>query len=70
MTEPLGRRRWVIPEGMIPSQSTGPKPDLESHETDCASIIEADVPIVVQHTRRDSRQAELGLLSTMAYPAD
>ena len=33
-----------------------------------ASIIEADVPIVVQHTRLDSRQAENALMTTIAYP--
>jgi hypothetical protein len=37
--------------------------------TDYASVIESDVPIVVQHTRLDSRQAETALLSTMAFPA-
>ena len=36
-------------------------------DTDTASQIESDVPIVVQHTRLDSRQAELALLTTMAY---
>lgn len=46
--------------------------DLKSPEpipfdTDYASLIESDVPVVVQHTRLDSRQAELGLLSTIAY---
>ncbi len=35
--------------------------------TDYASVIESDVPIVVQHTRLDSRQAELALLTTLAY---
>lgn len=35
--------------------------------TDYASIIRSDVPIVVQHTRLDSRQAEEALLSTVAY---
>ena len=35
--------------------------------TDYASVIESDQPIVCQHTRLDSRQAELGLLSTMAW---
>ncbi len=35
-----------------------------------ASVIESDVPIVCQHTRLDSRQAENALLSTMAYPVD
>lgn len=37
-------------------------------DTDFASVIEADVPVVVQHTRLDSRQAENALLSTIAYP--
>ena len=36
-------------------------------DTDFASLIESDVPIVVQHTRLDSRQAELALLSTIAF---
>jgi hypothetical protein len=34
---------------------------------DYASIIESDVPIVVQHTRLDSRQSEEALLTTIAY---
>jgi len=34
---------------------------------DFASVIESDVPIVVQHTRLDSRQAENALLSTIAH---
>jgi hypothetical protein len=34
---------------------------------DYASVIVSDVPIVVQHTRLDSRQAEEALLSTVAY---
>jgi len=38
--------------------------------TDFASVIESDVPIVVQHTRLDSRQAANALLSTVAFPAD
>lgn len=37
-------------------------------DTDYACVIESDVPVVVQHTRLDSRQAENALLSTMAYP--
>jgi hypothetical protein len=122
---PIGRRRWAIAEGYIPSWSNGPEPQLTSHETACllnagvedarveiavyfenrepavpfrvrvpaertlhvrfnelhdpepipkdtdyASVIEADVPIVVQHTRLDSRQAENALLSTTAYASD
>jgi hypothetical protein len=38
--------------------------------TDFASIIESDVPIVVQHTRLDSRQAALALMSTIGFSAD
>jgi hypothetical protein len=122
---PIGKRRWAIAEGYIPEASTGPAPEMESHETACilnagdeparveitvffadrdpagpyrrtvpprrtlhlrfnelddpepipkgtdfASVIEADVPIVVQHTRLDSRQAENALLSTIAYASD
>ena len=36
--------------------------------TDFSSVIRSDVPVVVQHTRLDSRQAALALLSTMAHP--
>jgi hypothetical protein len=36
-------------------------------DTDYASVFESDVPIVVQHTRLDSRRAEVSLLSTIAY---
>lgn len=123
--EPVGRRRWAIAEGYIPSWSHGPEPEFESHETACilnagdedahvritvffedrepagpyeatvparrtmhvrfndledperlprgkdfASVVESDVPIVVQHTRLDSRQAENALMTTVAYGAD
>src|SRR4051794_40579130 len=39
-------------------------------DTEYASVIESDVPIVVQHTRLDSRQAENALLSTIAYASN
>ncbi len=123
--EALGRTRWAIAEGYIPSESTYSERALTSHETACilnatdqdahvaitvffadrepvgpyrltvparrtkhlrfndlddprpiprdtdyASVIESDVPIVVQHTRLDSRRAEVALLSTMAYAAE
>lgn len=122
--EAIGRKRWAIAEGYIPPSSTGPRPQMTSHETVCllnagsqdahvsitvfysdqppagpyrvlvpaertkhvrfndlsdpapiptdcdyASLIESDVPIVVQHTRLDSRQAENALLSTIAFAA-
>jgi hypothetical protein len=43
------------------------EPEALPTDTDYASVIESDVPIVVQHTRLDSRQAENALLSTIAY---
>jgi hypothetical protein len=125
MSDEIGRKRWAIAEGYIPSWSNGPEPQFTSHETACllnaskeeahveitiffsdrepvgpyqltvpprrtkhvrfndlkdpepipvdtdyASVIEADVPIVVQHTRLDSRQAENALLSTIAFAID
>jgi len=42
-------------------------PEPIPRDTDYSSVIESDVPIVVQHTRLDSRQAALALLSTIAY---
>lgn len=35
--------------------------------TPYASVIESDLPIVVQHTRLDSRQAENALMTTIGY---
>lgn len=34
---------------------------------DYSSHIESDIPVVIQHTRLDSRQSENALLSTIAY---
>ena len=42
-------------------------PEPIPRDTDYASVIESNVPNVVQHTRLDSRQAENALLSTVAY---
>ena len=39
-------------------------------DTDYSALIEADCPIVVQHTRLDSRQSENALFSTIAFPSD
>ena len=38
--------------------------------TPFASVVESDRPVVCQHTRLDSRQAENALLSTIAYPGE
>jgi hypothetical protein len=42
-------------------------PEPIPRATDYASLIASDVPIVVQHTRLDSRQAAAALLTTVAY---
>jgi hypothetical protein len=42
-------------------------PEPIPKSTDYASVIESDVPIVVQHTRLDSRQADNALITTIAY---
>jgi hypothetical protein len=33
--DPIGRKRWAIPEGYIPGWSHGPEPQMQSHETIC-----------------------------------
>lgn len=43
-------------------------PEQISRGTDYASVIASDVPIVIQHTRLDSRQAENALITTVAHP--
>ncbi|MBW4053043.1 MAG: sensory rhodopsin transducer [Proteobacteria bacterium] len=45
-------------------------PEPVPHGTEYSSVIDSDVPIVVQHTRLDSRQAENALMTTIAFPAD
>jgi hypothetical protein len=45
-------------------------PEPIPHATEYASIIESDVPIVVQHTRLDSRQSENAIMTTMAFGSD
>jgi hypothetical protein len=44
-------------------------PEPVPRDTPYSSVIESDVPIVVQHTRLDSRKEALGLLSTIAWSA-
>ncbi|HET9154606.1 MAG TPA: sensory rhodopsin transducer [Solirubrobacterales bacterium] len=44
-------------------------PEPIPRDTPYSAVIESDRPIVVQHTRLDSRQPALALLSTIAHPA-
>jgi hypothetical protein len=69
--DPAGPYRVVVPARRTRHVRFNDLCDPEPipHGTDYASVIESNVPIVVQHTRLDSRQAENALLSTIAYAA-
>ena len=43
------------------------QPEPVPRDTSYSSVIVSDVPIVVQHTRLDSRHPNIALLSTIAY---
>lgn len=66
---PLGPYKLLIPARRTKhvrfNDLNDPKPI--PHAIDFASVIESDVPIVVQYTRLDSRQAENALMTTMAF---
>ena len=68
--EPVGPYRVTVPARRTRhlrfNDLTDPAPIPRG--TDYSSVIESDVPIVVQHTRLDSRHAANALLSTIAYP--
>ena len=46
------------------------RPEPVPRDTDYAAILRSSVPIVVQHTRLDSRRDALALMTTMAWPAE
>ncbi|CCE10512.1 conserved hypothetical protein [Bradyrhizobium sp. STM 3843] len=68
--EPIGPYRLTVPSRrtvhMRFNDLTDPAP--VPRDTSYASLIEASAPVVVQHTRLDSRQPAMALLSTVAYP--
>lgn len=43
------------------------EPEKIPRDTDYACVIESSVPVVVQYTRLDSRQAENALMTTVPY---
>jgi hypothetical protein len=43
------------------------QPAAVPRDADYSSLFESDVPIILQHTRMDSRRSEVSLLSTIAY---
>jgi len=70
--EPVGPYRVTVPARRTRHVRFNDLSDPQPipRDTPYASVIESDVPIVVQHTRLDSRQADLALLSTVAYAAE
>lgn len=45
-------------------------PEPVPRDTPYASLVTASVPVVVQHTRLDSRDPHIALLSTIAFPVE
>lgn len=70
--EPIGPYELTVPAERTEHVRFNDLEDPESIPTGTpfASVIESDVPIVCQHTRLDSRQAENALLSTIAFPGN
>lgn len=67
--DPLGPYELTVPARRTRHQRFNDLRDPEPipHATAYASVIESDVPIVVQHSRLDSRQAANALMTTVAY---
>ena len=67
--EPAGPYQVTVPANRTKHLRFNDLKDPETipRGTDYASLIESDVPIVVQHTRLDSRQNANALLTTIAY---
>lgn len=67
--EPIGPYRFTVPARRTRhfrfNDMNTPEP--VPRDTDYSSIIISDVPVIVQHTRLDSRRAELSLMTTVAY---
>jgi len=69
--EPAGPYRLIVPARRTRHIRFNDLDDPEPvpRGTDYSCVIESDAPVVVQHTRLDSRRAELALMTTTAYPA-
>ena len=69
--DPLGPAEVVIPPRRIRHQDLGMIPGLSVPKAmDYSVLIESDQPIVVQHTRLDSPQAENAIMTTIAFPGE
>lgn len=69
--EPVGPYQVSVPAKRVLHLRFNELDDPEQipRDTDYACTLISDVPIVVQHTRLDSRQSENALMSTIAYAA-
>ena len=70
--DPVGPYKLTVPARRTLHQRFNDLKDPEPIPigTNYASTIISDVPIVVQHTRLDSRQAENALITTIAFSGD
>ncbi len=69
--EPVGPYRVAVPARRTRHLRFNDlsEPARVPRDTDYASLLRSDVPVIVQHSRLDSRQAALALMSALAYPA-
>jgi hypothetical protein len=69
--EPVGPYRVTVPARRTLHMRFNNLEDPEPipRDTSYAAVIDSSQPLVVQHTRLDSRQPALALLSTVAHPA-
>lgn len=69
--EPVGPYRVEVPARRTKHVRFNDLSDPEPvpRATEYAALLVSDVPVVVQHTRLDSRQAENALMTTVAFPA-
>lgn len=67
--DPAGPYRLVVPAQRTVHLRFNDLDDPEPipRDTDYSCVIRSDQPIVVQHTRLDSRRSEIALISTIAY---
>lgn len=67
--EPVGPYRLSVPARRTRHFRFNDLADPEAipRDTPYSSVFVSEVPVVIQHTRLDSRKAELALLSTIAY---
>jgi hypothetical protein len=70
--EPAGPYRLAVPARRTRhfriGELEGPEPVPEG--TDFSCVLVSNVPVIVQHTRLDSRQTANALMTTIAFPID